>query len=142
MLKFITSGEEIKSFYANLGFLLLRIFVGLSIAFTHGINKIPPSERFIESVSDLGFPVPAFFAWAAGFSEFFGGLLLVSGLATRPSTFFLSITMTVAVLLRHANDPFSTKEKPLLFLMIFILLFLAGSGKYSLDYFLRKRFNS
>jgi putative oxidoreductase len=43
------------------------------------------------------------------------------------------ITMATAVIFAHANDPFGTKEKPLLFLLIFALLFVLGSGRYSVD---------
>jgi putative oxidoreductase len=41
--------------------------------------------------------------------------------------------MAVAAFIAHAADPFGTKEKPLLFLVIFIVLLLTGGGKYSLD---------
>jgi len=139
MLKFVISGEDIKSNGLNLGLTILRVFVGLSIAFGHGLGKLPPSERFIEGTGNLGFPLPAFFAWSAGISEFFGGLLLALGLLTRPSAFFLAITMAVAAFLRHADDPFSGKEKALLFFVIFLLYLIVGSGKYGVDSLLRRR---
>ena len=33
----------------------------------------------------------------------------------------------------HAADPFGTKEKALLFAVTFIVIFLLGPGKYSID---------
>jgi len=33
----------------------------------------------------------------------------------------------------HLNDPFGKQEKALLFLMAFLVIFLAGPGKYSID---------
>ncbi len=139
MLNFIISGEEIKSFYVNIGLMLLRIFAGLSISLGHGINKIPVSDGFINATRELGFPFPAGFAWTAGISEFGCGLLLAAGLATRPSALFLSATMFVAAFIRHAGDPFGIKEKALLYLAIFVFFLLAGSGKFGADQLLRYR---
>ena len=139
MLKFVISGEDIKSKGLNLGLTILRVFAGLSMAFGHGLGKLPASDRFIEGVGNLGFPFPVFFAWSAGISEFFGGLLLAMGLLTRPSAFFLTVTMAVAAFLRHADDPFSGKEKALLYMVSFILFLIVGSGKYGIDYLLRRK---
>ncbi len=133
-------GAAIESASANFGLVVLRVFTGLSLAFGHGINKLPPSERFLEGVANMGFPAPSLFGWAAGFSEFFGGVLFAIGLFTRPSALFMFITMTVAALLRHAPDPFSDKEKALLFGVVALAFLLIGSGKIGLDAMLRKRF--
>ena len=138
LLKLIFSGENITSKAVNGGMLLLRVFAGLALAFGHGIKKFPPSERFIEGVGNMGFPMPGFFAWSASISEMIGGLLLAVGLATRPSAFFITITVLVAAFIRHADDPFSSKEKGLLFAFIGILYVCAGAGKYSLDALIRK----
>lgn len=129
----------IEAVYANLGLLVLRVFAGLSLAFGHGIHKLPPSEKFIEGVANLGFPAPSLFGWAAGVSEFFGGILFALGLFTRLSALFMCMTMVVAGLLRHAPDPFSDKEKALLFGAIALAFLLMGSGKYGLDAMLRKK---
>ena len=141
MLKFIISGEEIKTRSLNAALAALRIFVGLGISLGHGLGKIPVSDGFMGGVAKLGFPVPGFFAWSAAISEFFGGILLALGLITRPSALFLSITMFVAAFLRHADDPFSGKEKALLYMFVFFLFLLSGSGRYGIDHILRKKFN-
>ena len=139
MLKFIISGEEIKSRTLNIAMTILRVFAGLGMSFGHGMGKIPVSDRFIEGVANLGRPFPSFFAWAAAISEFLGGILLALGLLTRPSALFLSITMFVAAFLRHADDPFSGKEKALLYMFVFILFLLTGSGEYGTDHVLRRK---
>ncbi len=73
MLKQILfSGESGLSTPANIGLALLRIFAGATLAITHGLEKLPPLEQFISGVTNLGFPAPTFFAWAA-LSEFLGG---------------------------------------------------------------------
>jgi putative oxidoreductase len=43
------------------------------------------------------------------------------------------ITMLTATLYAHADDPFGTKEKPLLFFVVFAFLLVVGSGNYSVD---------
>ena len=137
--KLILGSEVIESTLANVGLAILRVFTGLSMAFAHGLGKVPPSERFVEATAKLGFPLPEFFAWAAGLSEFVGGLLLAVGLFTRPSAFFLSCTMFVAAFLQHAADPFGRKEKALLFLAISLAFLLIGAGKYAVDHWIRSR---
>jgi putative oxidoreductase len=140
MLKQIILGtSQSKSISVDFSLLLLRVFSGLAMALAHGWGKLPPSPGFVESTGKLGFPQPEVFAWAAGITEFGGGILLALGLFTRPSAFFLSFTMVVAAFMRHADDPFATKEKALLFLVIYIALLFTGSGRFGLDAFLFKK---
>jgi len=47
--------------------------------------------------------------------------------------------MLVALLIRHAPDPFATKEKALLYAAVALLFLLAGAGKYSVDALLTRR---
>ena len=92
----------------DIGLLMLRLFTGLALALAHGINKLPPTDRFVVGVVDMGFPIPAFFAWASGLTEFGGGLLLAAGLFTRPAAFFIAVNMAVATFIRQAGDPFNS----------------------------------
>lgn len=117
----------------DFGLLILRVGAGLFMAFGHGFGKIPPSDGFVGGVEKLGLPIPIFFAWMAGLSEFMGGLLIVFGLFTRPAAFLWICTMGTAAFIRHADDPFGSKEKALLFLTVGLCLLFAGAGKYSLD---------
>jgi len=135
----VFGGAVIESTLANVGLTILRVFTGLSMAFAHGLGKVPPSERFVEGTANMGFPMPEFFAWGAGLSEFGGGLFLALGLFTRPSAFFLCCTMFVAGFIRHAADPFGGKEKALLFLAISLAFLLIGAGKYGVDAWVRSR---
>jgi putative oxidoreductase len=139
MLKTILfGGESSVSPWTNLGLTLLRIFAGIGLM-THGIAKIPPSEKFIESVGNLGFPAPQAFAWGAGLSEFAGGALLILGLFTRPVSFFIAFTMATAAFLRHASDPFDVKEKALLYFFIALAFLFMGSNSWSVDGILRRK---
>jgi putative oxidoreductase len=138
MKKLLFSGIE-NSITTDLSLALFRIFAGLSLALAHGIKKVPPSEGFIEHTGDLGFPLQEFFAYAAGLSEFAGALLLVIGLFTRPAAFFVAITLFVAGFINHANDPFGTAEKAYLYFAIAMLYLILGSGRFSVDSWIRRR---
>ncbi len=132
------SGASNTSKSADAGRAALRVAAGLALALGHGLGKLPPSEGFISGVTELGFPFAVLFAWAAALSEFAGGLLLASGLLTRPASLFILITMSVAGFLRHAGDPFGSREKAFLFGFIALMYLLAGAGRYSLDALIRK----
>ena len=126
----------------DVGLLLLRLVAGLSLAFAHGIRKMPPSERFLATVTEMGFPFPVLFAWAAGMSEFVGGILLAIGLLTRPSALFIAFTMCVAAFIRHAPDPYAEKELPLVLAAVALMFVLNGAGRYSLDAILFRKWGN
>jgi len=131
-------GETGLSPLANAGLTLLRIFAGVSLALAHGTGKLPPAEGFIEGTAKMGFPVPAFFAWAAALTESVGGIFLALGFLTRLSSSFIIVLMCVAILRVHALDPYPKKELAFLYLFIAIAFMLKGSGDWSIDSFLRK----
>ena len=138
MKRWLMGGAGAADRAGDAGLLLFRVFVGLALAFGHGLGKLPPSERFLSGVVEMGFPVPLLFAWAAGLSEFVGGLLIAIGLMTRPATVFAGITLSVAAFIRQAGDPFTEIEKALLFLAATVLLLLMGAGRYSIDAMLKR----
>jgi putative oxidoreductase len=131
--RLVFGGEGGGNAVADVGLLVLRAFAGLAMAFAHGLGKLPPSDGFVGATEGLGFPVPEVFAWAAGLSEFVGGLLLAIGLATRPAALAVAFTMGVAAFGAHGADPFSDQEKALLFLAIAVCFVLTGAGRYSID---------
>lgn len=136
---FLIGGDGGASAVADAGLLILRLMAGLGLAFAHGINKIPPTEGFIGGVEALGFPLPVFFAWAAGIAEFVGGICLAVGLLTRPASVLIAFTMATAFFFRHADDPFGTKEKAFLYGGIALLYLLIGAGRFSVDAFFRNQ---
>jgi putative oxidoreductase len=135
----LLSGATTDSRAADLGLLVLRLFAGLSLALAHGLGKIPPSDRFIMGVAEMGLPFPGLFAVLSAVAEFGCGLLLALGLLTRPAAFLVAGNMLIVSLLAHAGDPFGIREKPILFGMVALLFLLAGAGRYSLDALLRGR---
>lgn len=123
----------------DLSLLILRASSGLFMVIGHGIKKMPPSEGFITNAEKMGFPFPEFFAWSATFAEFFASFLIVLGVFVRPAAFLWICAMATAGFIAHADDPFGSKEKALLYLVIGVCLILSGGGKYSLSNVLFKK---
>jgi putative oxidoreductase len=132
-------GYSLPSLRADVGDLLLRAFVGLSLALAHGKAKLVSESfnKFAAGVSEMGFPAPKLFAALAVFAEFGGGLLLAAGLLTRPAGFLIACTMAVAAFIRHAKDDFGVKELALLYCAIAVCYMLRGAGRLSVDHIIR-----
>ncbi len=118
----------------QIGWALIRATFGLAMAWFHGHGKVfgGKVEGLTQSVAGMGFPFPAFFAWAASLTELVGGLFFAIGLATRPAAAALACTMLVA-LYRHRVDPFAKSELALLFLCVALAGVLIGGGRWSVD---------
>ena len=79
----------------------------------------------------------------AGILEFFGGLLILIGLFTRPVAFILSGEMAVAYFMSHApRGPWpilNGGELAVQWCFLFLYLVFAGAGAWSLDNLLRRK---
>lgn len=124
----------------NLGLLILRVSVGLMMAFSHGLGKLQNylySDN-IQFADPIGLGQDLSLLLAAG-AEFFMALLVTVGLMTRLATLPLIFTMFIAVFVIHANDPFQKMEFGLLYLFPFLSILLMGPGKFSLDYIITRK---
>lgn len=107
-------------------------------------NSLPAfkvSPEFIGVVHDLGFifsTFPKFFAYAAAYSIFFGGILLIIGCCTRLASFFIFWVMLITLLFREFDQSWSYIPT-FVFLSISILGLWFGSGRFGLDYFISKK---
>jgi putative oxidoreductase len=79
----------------------------------------------------------------AGFLEVFGGLLILLGFLTKPVAFILCGEMAVAFFTVHFPRGFwpilNGGELAVLYCFIFLYLFTAGPGIWSLDHLLRRK---
>ncbi len=117
----------------NIGLLIVRIGTA-SFMLTHGWPKFQQliSAEEIRFGDPIGLGPMASLILAA-FAEFFCSILIGLGIKTRIAAIPPLITMLVAAFIAHADDPFSGKEKSLLYALLFIALIVFGGGKYSLD---------
>jgi putative oxidoreductase len=125
--------DSLNSSFSHLALLGLRLFIGLSMAFAHGLGKMPPEEMFIGYLGSMGLPFPILLAWMAALAEFVGGILIAIGFLTRPAALSLVVTMAVAAFMAHAADPYAKKEMALVFMTVFAFIFVTGAGKFALD---------
>lgn len=65
-------------------------------------------------------------------------LFVFLGLFTRVALIPAIINMLFAVLIGHGGEPFIQREHAFSFLIPFVVIFLAGPGKFSIDAILRK----
>ena len=124
---------------ANVGLLLLRVFIGGALL-THGWGKMFGGlEQFTGFVASLGVPAPSVMAFLAAFAESFGAILLAIGLLTRPAAFLIVATMAVAVFGAHKGAAFSVQEAAWLYLVPALFFLLKGAGQWSLDRLVSKK---
>lgn len=118
--------------YAPGSLSVLRIAAAL-LFIPHGSQKLfgmPGAQQGLSSLfSVMGM---------AGTLEFFGGLLLLLGLFTRPVAFLLSGEMAAAYFMAHAPSGFwpilNQGELAALYCFAFLYLAAAGGGPWSLDH--------
>ncbi len=129
---------------ASIGFLALRVMVGLMMLIGHGVPKI----KNYATIKDF-FYVPDFLptTWAPGCllacigAEVVASAMIIVGFATRPAAFVLGFCMVVAAFGRMGAAPWflngptliETKELSLMYLIPMIAIILAGAGNFSLD---------
>jgi putative oxidoreductase len=123
------------------GIALLIARVGIAaLMLTHGIPKLMMllSGGPVQFPPVLGMSAEMSLGLAV-FAEVFCSLFLLGGFATRLAVLPLIITMLVAVVFIHALDPISVKEPALQYLLVYVVLFFAGSGRYSIDFLLQRK---
>lgn len=117
----------------DLGLLIGRLLAG-GMMLTHGIPKI--SRFFTDGPIKFADPFglgPEISLSLAVFAEVICASLIAIGYKTKIAALPLMITMLVAAFYAHWDDPFSKKELPLLYFGIFLVLFVTGGGKFSID---------
>lgn len=119
----------------DVALLVLRVWLGLSIALLHGWGKLgnlfSGTSKFPDLFGIGSTPTLALAVWA----EFVCALLLVVGLWTRLAALFLVITMAVAFFMAHGAKLVGQGNGELAFIYLagFVTLLLAGAGRFSVD---------
>jgi putative oxidoreductase len=117
---------------------ILRIVVGL-LFFEHGTGKLlnfPPAQ------TARPYALFTLTPGLAGLLEFFGGILVILGLFTRPVAFILSGEMAFAYFMSHAPRGFfpiapanggNGGELAIIYCFTFLYFFVVGAGAWSVD---------
>jgi putative oxidoreductase len=110
----------------------MRIFVGV-LMLIHGIGKINNYEMLFATFPDpLGIGSATSLGLMIG-AETLCSLLLIVGLFVRPAAAVLAVGMFVASFLAVPGEPFAAHELAFVYMGIYVMLFIAGGMRYSLD---------
>ncbi|MBS1546819.1 MAG: DoxX family protein [Bacteroidetes bacterium] len=126
----LLNSEEVS---VDLGTLLLRLTAGGTLFWHHGLVKLMKFGDLSGSFFDpIGLGSGLSLALIL-FAEVFCALCVVLGLWTRITTIPCIIGMAVAAFLANGDGPFAKQELSFLYMMMFIIIFFTGSGRYSLN---------
>lgn len=130
--------QRLRGTGASLLLLVVRVVFGI-LFFIHGLDKLVNFNTLVQSYpSEFGFG-SYMTLMVSIFCEFCCSLFLISGLLVRLMTIPMIIAMGVAFFDVH-DAMMPEGELALIYFIIFILLFLTGPGRYSIDYLIDKKF--
>ena len=117
--------------------LCLRVFFGI-IFLLHGFDKLM-------NFNQLSYTFPSAFGFGSYmtlmlsiFAEFCCSMFLITGLLIRITVIPMSIAMAVAFFDVH-DAMFPEGELALIYLIIFVILYFTGPGRYSIDYLIDRK---
>jgi putative oxidoreductase len=120
--------------------LLLRIGVGLIFMYA-GWGKLNGIEGTTQFFGNIGIPMAGVMAWFVAIAEFVGGTMILAGFRIQLPAALMAIIMLVAIITTKigGDDVFRAMRLDLMLLLSSKVLFITGSGKYSLDAVLNKK---
>lgn len=116
--------------------LVARIVFGI-LLMNHGIEKwanynellaVFPDPLGIGSHLSLGLAI---------FAELACSMAFIIGFLYRLAMIPMIITMLVAFFVIHGSDPFVTKELAFVYLVVFLLMYITGPGRFAVDHWIR-----
>lgn len=149
MLKSLTKAYQyliyFSAFLKSPLLLLCRLYWGWGFL-QAGWTKLQDIEQFAKSLETWNVTLPYFNAYLVGYLEFFGGLCLILGFASRLAAIPLIIEMAFAYTIAHFEavkvifehpDKF-VGQAPFNYLLISLFVLAFGPGRFSLDYLLER----
>lgn len=122
--------------------LLLGRLIVAAIFVSSGLQKLTALDGFAANLASKSVPLVAIFAPVGTCVEFFGGLAVALGFASRASALLMVIFVIIATAISHRYWEFEGAarvaqginfEKNFCIMGGFILLFAAGPGRFSVD---------
>ncbi len=131
---------DLVSYLQSPFLLIVRLYWGWQLA-QSGWGKLHHLSNVGEYFATLGLPMPAQMAAFIACVEFFGGIFLALGLASRITGLVLTVNLTMAyvigdreALLSFFSDPDKfVAAAPFAFLMVALIVLIFGAGRISAD---------
>ncbi len=127
--------EKWLSSNADIGLLMLRIFIGLRLIYGV-IDNIISWEKMLEFSGFLkinGFPMPTFSAVLSVYAQFLCAILILVGYKTRLAAAILAFNFIVAMVMVHLKDSIEVMTPALAMLFISITLMFTGAGRWAIE---------
>lgn len=112
--------------------LAARVLFGI-LLLRHGLDKWQHFDTLAVSFPDplgVGSRLSLF---GALFAEVVCSVGFITGALYRLALIPMIFTMGVALFVIHRHDPFAVKEPALLYLALFLLMYVAGPGRFAVD---------
>ena len=104
----------------------------------HGIQKWTNFQELSAVFPDpLGVGSPLSLGLAI-FGELACSMAFIIGFLYRLAMIPMVFTMLLPFFVIHGNDPFATKELAFVYLVVFILMYIIGPGKFAVDRWIGK----
>ena len=121
-----------RPLHVDLGILILRLIFGGMLMYV-GYFKLSTYDQTIGMFTDpLGIGKELTLILVI-FAELICGFFVAIGLLTRLSVLPIFILMTVVFFIVHQNDAFIMKQLPFVYWLLCFVIFIFGSGRYSVD---------
>ena len=120
--------------YRETGLGILRIFFGVFMIY-HGWEIFDPNKmnEYAKWINDLKLPAASFMAYLGKGSELVAGIFVLLGLFTRIAIVPIALTMLFICFVLGKGRIFMEEQYPFLFLLLSLLFFFTGPGRWSLD---------
>lgn len=117
--------------------LIVRVVFGVMLM-NHGIDKWANYQELSAVFPDpLGIGSPLSLGLAI-FGELACSMAFIIGFLYRLAMISMIFTMCVAFFIVHADDPFAVKELAFVYLVVFVLMYIVGPGKFAVDRWISK----
>ena len=118
--------------------LFLRLTVGIMMLF-HGLHKIIHGIGGVKELT-VAAGLPEFLAYGVYVGEVVIPIFILLGAYARAASLILALNMAMAIFLAYGNSLFALGkhgapvfELPFLYLVLSLMIFVFGSGKYALN---------
>ena len=112
--------------------LVMRVFFGI-LFLTHGYDKLMAHASMANLFADPFGVGPPLSFWMVVFAEVVCSFALIFGILQRIVLIPMIITMCTAFFWVHGGDAFAAKELAFVYLIMFVILYITGPGRYSFD---------